>query len=444
MSGTRRRIPLTDTILIVDDTRLIVEGLVLILKKYYRPLAAFGGEQCLDILSREIPDLIILDIMMEPMNGWETLERIKADPRTRDIPVLMFSAKKITPEEAEAHRIAIDDFISKPVNPKQLIAAIEKVLSRRRTASVEYGALHAAGIRPEKIAEYHSLKTTIDVDASLRGTLQKELDLAHRDAPNRDELMSSIAVIGNRITEQSGLANELSREMDDVPRPVPPVPPEPVMEQVPAAPTVPGDLPEGESAPNDAFPDIILQAPEIVSGITGPAYPAILDPETIPLMAASTETYVRTGEDVAVPSGESVPPGLPIDTTESAPPSKIIYESAGPSTSAGQELPVTATAGPPASVPVQPPHGDITDIPEPLPEGSRGEITGPVALAVTQDPEILPEATHEMPAGPVPPEEPAGMAEPEPVGKEESPSSRTGFFSTISGSLRDRIRKSGK
>ena len=435
---------MTDTILIVDDTRLIVEGLVLILKKYYRPLAAFGGEQCLDILSRETPDLIILDIMMEPMNGWETLERIKADPRTRDIPVLMFSAKKITPEEAEAHRITIDDFISKPVNPKQLVAAIEKVLSRRKTAREESGALHAAGIRPEKISEYFALKTTLDVDASLRDTLQKELDLAHRDAPNRDELMSSIAVIGNRITEQSGLASELSREMDDAPRPIATVPPEPVMVPVPAAPTGPGDLPAGESAPDNASPGIILQAPEIVSGVTGPADPVTPDPGAITLMAAATETHVRTGgEDVAVPSVESGHEGVPIDHTEGTLPPEVGYESARPSTSAGQEVPVTVMAEP-AFVPVQPPSGDIMDHPEPPAGRSIQKIPSSGALAVIQDPEILPEAMPDVPAGPVPPEESAGMAEPEPFGKEESPSSRTGIFSTISGSLRGRFGKSGK
>ena len=213
MSGRRkRRIPLTYTILIVDDTRLIVEGLVLILKKYYRPLAAFGGEQCLDILSRETPDLIILDIMMEPMDGWETLGRIKADPRTRDIPVLMFSAKKITPEEAEAHRITIDDFISKPVNPKKTHRGYRKGAFEEENREGGERCAPCCWDPAEKISEYFALRTTLDVDASLRDTLQKQLDLAHLDAPNRDELRSSIAAIGNRITEQSDLADELSRE----------------------------------------------------------------------------------------------------------------------------------------------------------------------------------------------------------------------------------------
>src|SRR5512145_560160 len=119
-----------DTVLIVDDSSFIVEGLIALLKKHYRPLAAYGGAECLEILRREIPSVIILDIMMEPMDGWDTLSRIKENPDTRHIPVLMFSAKKISPGEAEEHRIRIDDFISKPVSPKKILEAIEKVLAR--------------------------------------------------------------------------------------------------------------------------------------------------------------------------------------------------------------------------------------------------------------------------------------------------------------------------
>src|SRR5208337_1623075 len=110
------------TILIVDDSPFIVDGLAAILsRKVYTPVCANGGDECLTILKTVIPDLILLDIMMEPIDGWETLDRIKKNPVTKDIPVLMFSAKKISPGEAEEHSLKIEDFISKPVNPAQLI-----------------------------------------------------------------------------------------------------------------------------------------------------------------------------------------------------------------------------------------------------------------------------------------------------------------------------------
>ncbi len=89
---------MNDTIMIVDDSSFIVDGLIAILKrKGYKPIPAHGGDECLEILKTTIPDLILLDIMMEPMDGWETLERLKSNPATKGIPVLMFSAKKYPP-----------------------------------------------------------------------------------------------------------------------------------------------------------------------------------------------------------------------------------------------------------------------------------------------------------------------------------------------------------
>ena len=83
------------TILVVDDSPFIVDVFVTMLERGgYRTVAAYGGEECLEILKTVTPDLILLDIMMEPVDGWETLERIKENPRTKDIPVLMLTAKQ--------------------------------------------------------------------------------------------------------------------------------------------------------------------------------------------------------------------------------------------------------------------------------------------------------------------------------------------------------------
>ena len=86
------------TILVVDDSPFIVDVFVTMLERGgYRTVAAYGGEECLGILKTVTPDLILLDIMMEPMDGWETLEKIKENPATKDIPVLMLTAKQTDP-----------------------------------------------------------------------------------------------------------------------------------------------------------------------------------------------------------------------------------------------------------------------------------------------------------------------------------------------------------
>lgn len=205
---------MTDTILIVDDSSFIVEGLVAILKKSYRPLGVLGGKQCLEILERVKPSIIILDIMMEPMDGWETLARIKENPATRHIPVLMFSAKKISAEEADEHRINIDDFISKPISTKKLLEAIEKLLARQKANRQKIELWQSMGIGQDRIDEYTSLMTNLEVDMSLLQNMKVQLSLVHDDDhKNRSDFEKVIATIESRIQEERMHEEELSREM---------------------------------------------------------------------------------------------------------------------------------------------------------------------------------------------------------------------------------------
>jgi CheY-like chemotaxis protein len=162
------------TVLIVDDSPYIVDGLVALLKrKGFSPVPCNGGEEALAALGTVKPDIILLDIMMEPMDGWETLGKIKADPATRDIPVLMFSAKKITPEEAQEHCLSIEDFVSKPVNPAQLLDAINRIFERRSAVRNEATRAKDKGVDPVLIEEYSALRKSIEVDKNLLVVLKK-------------------------------------------------------------------------------------------------------------------------------------------------------------------------------------------------------------------------------------------------------------------------------
>jgi DNA-binding response OmpR family regulator len=185
----RERVTVDDTILIVDDSPYIVDGLVALLKRRgFNPIATHGGDEALALLATTKPDLILLDIMMEPMDGWETLDRLKANPDTSGIPVLMFSAKKITPEEAEQHSLNIEDFVSKPVNPAQLLEAIKGIFTRR--SNVRTKALEAkdAGHDAALIDEYSALRKSIEVNTNLLCVLKKACDLNNpgREAPPED------------------------------------------------------------------------------------------------------------------------------------------------------------------------------------------------------------------------------------------------------------------
>jgi len=204
-----------EKILVVDDSSFIVDGLVAILKKKgYGTTAAHGGDECLEILKKEIPDIIILDIMMEPMDGWETLEKIKAGPATSGIPVLMFSAKKITPPEAEAHRINIDDYVAKPVNPKQLLVAIERVIARKNSLKVLSEKARAAGIDPALVDEYLALRLSCDVDGNLLRVLRSSTEIDQLDVKTREEREGSIAAIEARLKSQEDRLRELGAIFD--------------------------------------------------------------------------------------------------------------------------------------------------------------------------------------------------------------------------------------
>jgi two-component system, OmpR family, response regulator len=200
------------TILIVDDSPYIVDGLVALLKrKGFTTVACHGGEEALLTLATARPDLILLDIMMEPMDGWETLGKIKADPAYQDIPVLMFSAKKISPEEAEEHCLSIEDFVSKPVNPAHLLEAINRVFERRNAVKAEALQATEKGVDPALIAEYSSLRKSIEVDKNLLVILKKSsgTHLPGREIPADDlaainKLETKILADEKRLGEING------------------------------------------------------------------------------------------------------------------------------------------------------------------------------------------------------------------------------------------------
>jgi two-component system, OmpR family, response regulator len=203
------------TVLIVDDSPYIVDGLVALLKrKGFNTIACHGGEEALATLASEKPDLILLDIMMEPMDGWETLGKIKADAATRDLPVLMFSAKKITPEEAQEHSLSIEDFVSKPVNPAQLLDAINRIFERRKAVKTEVLQAKDKGVDPSLIEEYSALRKSIEVDKNLLVVLKKSsgTHFPGREVPAEDlaaigRLEAKILADEKRLSEINGTFN---------------------------------------------------------------------------------------------------------------------------------------------------------------------------------------------------------------------------------------------
>lgn len=123
----------TKRIIYIEDEQEMIDLVRLILsRKGYQVKGAIGGQEGIDLVRAESPDLVLLDLMMPDMDGWEVYQQMKAGTTTRGIPVIVITAKAQNIDKVLGVHIAkVDDYISKPFSPQQLIESVEKVLNRK-------------------------------------------------------------------------------------------------------------------------------------------------------------------------------------------------------------------------------------------------------------------------------------------------------------------------
>ena len=116
------------TILIVDDEKRLVSLVQSYLaQEGYRALAAYNGKDALAVADKETPDLIILDIMMPEMNGYEFMRAHRAE---KDTPIIMLTAKVEDDDKIIGLELGADDYVTKPFKPRELMARVRNVLRR--------------------------------------------------------------------------------------------------------------------------------------------------------------------------------------------------------------------------------------------------------------------------------------------------------------------------
>ncbi|HJU20651.1 MAG TPA: PleD family two-component system response regulator [Stellaceae bacterium] len=121
-------------ILVVDDIELNVKLLEAKLSgEYYDVVRAYSGPEALAIAGAEPPDLVLLDVMMPRMDGFEVCRRLKADPRTADVPVVMVTALSDVANRVRGLEAGADDFLTKPVNDIALFARLRSLVRLKRT-----------------------------------------------------------------------------------------------------------------------------------------------------------------------------------------------------------------------------------------------------------------------------------------------------------------------
>jgi CheY-like chemotaxis protein len=116
-------------ILVCDDDPIILRLLQVNLElEGYEVLVAHHGEEALEVASSELPDLILLDIMMPRMDGYQTLERLKGQESTRAIPVVFVSAKAQQADIELGKSYGVDDYLTKPFDPGDLLDVVERLI----------------------------------------------------------------------------------------------------------------------------------------------------------------------------------------------------------------------------------------------------------------------------------------------------------------------------
>lgn len=114
-------------ILVIDDVSTNLKCIGMILKNRYQVTMLKSGEEALDYLKSQIPDLILLDICMHGMNGYEVMEHLKKNPVTAQIPVVLITADSVKESRQKGIALGAVDFIGKPFEPQLLLDRIEAV-----------------------------------------------------------------------------------------------------------------------------------------------------------------------------------------------------------------------------------------------------------------------------------------------------------------------------
>lgn len=115
-------------ILLVEDNELNMELAIQVLEDDYEVITATDGEQAIAAVAEHSPDLVLMDLSMPVLDGWAATERLRADDKTRDLPIIALSAHAIAGEIERAKAAGCDDFVTKPLDDEELLAKINALI----------------------------------------------------------------------------------------------------------------------------------------------------------------------------------------------------------------------------------------------------------------------------------------------------------------------------
>ncbi len=204
-----------DRILIVDDTPANIQTLAAVLKENgYQISVATNGKQALDVLARIHPDLILLDVMMPEMDGFETCRRLKADEKLSQIPVIFLTAKTETADIVQGFELGAVDYVTKPFNTHELLARVHTHLSllrQQRELQENYQRLSELERLRDNLVHMvvHDLRSPL---LGLSGCLQMlQADLEDQLGTEQAEDLDSALTAAQRLSEMVTSLLDVSR-----------------------------------------------------------------------------------------------------------------------------------------------------------------------------------------------------------------------------------------
>ena len=179
-------------IVVIEDEKNIVRVVTYNLEREgYQVSVARDGEEGLDKVQRELPDLVILDLMLPKVDGLEVCRQLKADTRTASLPVIMLTAKTQETDRVVGLELGADDYIPKPFSPRELIARVKAVL--RRTKRAELPPVWRCG------------NLEVDWDRRVAKSKQKTVSLT----PKEFDLLKTLIEANGRVLSRDALLEQV-------------------------------------------------------------------------------------------------------------------------------------------------------------------------------------------------------------------------------------------
>lgn len=196
-SGNGERGEKDKSVLVVEDNRDLASNIARSLARFYNVFVAYHGRQALDRVQQKMPDLIISDVMMPEMDGYELCEKIKSDERTQHIPIVLLTAKATVGDKIEGLKHGADQYLAKPFNPNELHAVVDSLLTKRELQA----ELNKSNLElKEALHKLEEAQVRLVHTARLESAGQLAAGVAHRIKNNIYCLRAGLDGISKRLT----------------------------------------------------------------------------------------------------------------------------------------------------------------------------------------------------------------------------------------------------